>query len=97
MSIVALLTLMLLAYAQNIAFSIVSRSRNRNNIQYHLIASIFSNGVWFLTFKYLVTNNMDFIMFIPYCVGTVAGSITGQKLSMIIEKWLHLESDSHLK
>lgn len=90
-------TLMCLAFAQNVSFSIVSRSRNRDNMTYHLIAAVFSNGVWFLTFRYLVTTGMDFALFIPYTIGTVSGSLTGQKISMLIEKWLGASSDSHLK
>jgi hypothetical protein len=96
-TIISLTTLLLLAFAQNVSFSIVSRSRNRNNILYHLVAAIFSNGVWFLTFRSLLINNMNFIFFIPYCIGTVSGSIVGVKISMWIERLLHAESDSHLK
>lgn len=88
---------MLLAFAQSVSFSIVSRSRNRNNITYHIIASIFSNGVWFATFKNLLTADMSWILFIPYTVGTVSGSVTGVKISQKIEQWLGAESDSHLK
>jgi hypothetical protein len=95
--IVQMVSLMLLAFAQSISFSIVSRSRNRNNITYHMIASIFSNGIWFLTFRSLVLNGMNFILFIPYTIGTVGGSVTGVKISQWIEKILHAESDSHLK
>ena len=95
--ILQMVTLMLLAFAQSISFSIVSRSRNRNNITYHVIASIFSNGIWFLTFRSLVLNEMNFMLFIPYTVGTVGGSVTGVKISQWIEKILHAESDSHLK
>lgn len=84
--IVAVITMMLLAYAQNVSFSIVSRSRNRNHVLYHIIASILSNGVWFATFRYLVTNNMSWVLFVPYTVATVAGSVTGQKVSMWIEQ-----------
>lgn len=93
----SIITLMLLAFAQSISFSIVSRSRNRNNITYHIIASIFSNGVWFATFKNLLTADMNWILFIPYTVGTVSGSVTGVKISQKIEQWLGAESDSHLK
>lgn len=92
-----ILTLLALSFIQSISFSLVSRSRNRNNIPYHIIASIFSNGVWFLTFKLLVVNNMDIILFIPYCIGTVIGSVLGVKISMYIEKLLHATSDSHLR
>lgn len=92
----SIISLMLLAFAQNISFSIVSRSRNRNNINYHIIASIFSNAIWFLTFRSLVTNDMNFILFIPYTIGTVSGSVTGVKISMWIEKRLGAGSDDHL-
>ena len=93
----SVLYLMFLAYVQSIAFSLVSRSRNRNNIPYHIIASIFSNGIWFLTFRSLVLNEMNLILFVPYTIGTVGGSVTGVKVSQYIEKILHAESDSHLK
>lgn len=88
---------MLLAYIQSVSFSLVSRSRNRNNITYHIIASIFSNAVWFLTFRNLLLNDMNLILFVPYTIGTVSGSVTGVKVSQWIEKRLHAESDNHLK
>lgn len=86
-----------LAYVQNVSFSIVSRSRNRNNMKYHVIAATFSNGIWFLTFRQLVRSDMNFILFLPYVVGTVLGSISGVKLSMWIEKLLGASADGHLK
>jgi hypothetical protein len=89
--------ILFLAFFQNVAFSIVSRSRNRNNLTYHLIAATLSNTIWFLTFRALVTANMDFILFVPYTVGTVAGSLYGVKVSMKIETWLGAASDSHIK
>jgi hypothetical protein len=86
--------MMLMAFAQNVSFSIVSRSRNRNNIPYHLIAAVFSNGVWFMTMKYLVvTQQMGWGLFVPYTIGTVAGSVTGQRISMVIEKMIGAKSD----
>jgi hypothetical protein len=93
----AIITLMLLAFAQNVSFTVVSRSRNRNSMLYHLIAAIASNAVWFLTFRSLVTEGMDFALFVPYTIGTVSGSLTGQKVSMWIEAKLGLKSDSHIK
>ena len=90
------LSILLLAFAQNVSFSIVSRSRNRSNLRYHLIASVFSNGVWFLTFRQLVTADMSLLLFVPYTAGTVCGSLFGVKVSMTIERWLGAASDSHL-
>ena len=96
-TLISIITLLPLAFVQSVSFSLVSRSRNRNNITYHIIASIFSNAVWFLTFRELVTSNMNLMLFIPYTIGTVSGSVTGVKVSQWIEKILHAESDSHLK
>ena len=80
------LILILLAYIQNISFSIVSRARNRDNQTYHALAAIASNFVWFATFKILVTADMNWSLLAPYIFGTVAGSLTGSKVSMWIEK-----------
>lgn len=91
-----IISLTALAFAQSVSFSIVSRSRNRNHIIYHLIASFFSNAVWFLTFRSLMLNNMNLVLFFPYTAGTMAGSVTGVKISQWIEKKLGAESDSHL-
>jgi len=81
------LMMMILAFLQNVSFSIVSRSRNRSSKLFHFIAAIASNGVWFVTMKYLiVTRDMTWTLFIPYTFGTVIGSSTGQTISMWIEK-----------
>lgn len=95
--IIDVVTILVLAYIQNISFSIVSRSRNRNNLTYHMIASVFSNGIWFLTFRQLVLSDMNFMLFIPYTLGTVAGSLSGAKLSMWIEEVIGASADGHLK
>jgi hypothetical protein len=95
--LIALSTIFILAYVQNISFSIVSRSRNRNNMKYHLIASFFSNTIWFLTFRELIKADMSFSLFIPYAIGTMLGSVTGAKISIRIEKWLGATSDSHIE
>jgi hypothetical protein len=80
------LNIFLLALAQNVSFSMVSRSRNRDNMAYHAICSVFSNGLWFATMHMLVATDLSFMMAIPYIAGTVIGSIGGAKISMKIEK-----------
>ncbi len=84
-SIYSLVILLGLAFIQNVSFTIVSRARNRDKMTYHAIASVFSNGIWFLTFSILVKENMNLIMFVPYCIGTVSGSLWGAKVAMYIE------------
>lgn len=92
-----LLTMALLAFAQNVAFSLVSRSRNRSSISYHIVAAILSNAVWFLTFRHLVIAGMTWVLLAPYTVGTVCGSVFGVKVSMRIEQLLGATSDGHVK
>ena len=94
--ILAVLKILGLAFIQNISFSIVSRSRNRNNKKYHIIASLFSNSIWFLTFRELILGDMNYYLFIPYVIGTVIGSSYGMAISMKIEKWLGASADGHL-
>ena len=81
-----ILIMVLLAYIQNISFSIVSRARNRDNQTYHALAAVASNLIWFATFRLLVTADMSWTLLIPYIFGTVSGSLTGAKVSMWIEK-----------
>jgi hypothetical protein len=91
------LSILILAFAQNVSFSIVSRSRNRSSMRYHLIASVASNGMWYATMGMLMDRKMTVDFFFPYTAGTVAGSLCGVWISMRIERWLGAESDSHLK
>lgn len=91
------LYILVLAYLQNISFSVVSRARNRDNMPYLIFASVVSNSVWFLTFRALVLGEMNWLLFIPYTVGTVAGTLSGTMLSMRIERLLKATSDGHLK
>ena len=75
-----------LSFVQNISFSIVSRARNRSNQTYHAIASVFSNGLWFLTMHHLVAADLTYLLAIPYIAGTVLGSLFGSSISMRVEK-----------
>ncbi len=93
----SLLKILLLAFIQNISFTIVSRSRNRGNKRYHMIAALFSNSIWFLTFRELIKGDMNLVLFMPYVMGTIAGSTYGMMISMQIEKWLGASADGHLE
>jgi uncharacterized membrane protein YfcA len=79
------LTLLALAFVQNVSFTMVSRSRNRDNMTYHALCSVASNAVWFLTMRELVLADLTWWLIIPYVVGTVSGSLFGAKVSMRIE------------
>jgi len=79
-------TILALAFIQNISFTMVSRSRNRSNMTYHAICSVFSNGIWFLTMRELVVADLTLWLIFPYVIGTVCGSLFGAGVSMRIEK-----------
>lgn len=89
--------ILFLAFVQNVSFTIVSRSRNRDNMTYHLVAACLSNGIWFLTIRELVIADLSMDLIIPYIIGTVTGSICGAKISMLIEKMIGATSDGHMK
>ena len=78
--------ILVLAFVQNVSFSMVSRSRNRDNMTYHAVCSVFSNGIWFATMHHLVVSDLTWWLLAPYVVGTVAGSVAGAKISMFIEQ-----------
>lgn len=80
------LVILFLAFIQNVSFTMVSRSRNRDNMTYHAICSVFSNGLWFATMHFLVVSELNWLLAIPYIIGTVSGSIFGAKVSIKIEK-----------
>lgn len=80
------LILICLAFVQNVSFTMVSRSRNRDNMTYHAICSVFSNGIWFATMHQLVVADLTWWLLVPYIIGTVSGSLFGAKVSMRIEK-----------
>ncbi len=80
------LIILCLAFTQNIAFTMVSRARNRNSAKYHAICSVFSNMIWFLTMRQLVVADLSLWLLLPYVVGTVAGSLLGASISIRIEK-----------
>ena len=85
-----------LAFVQNVSFTMVSRSRNRDSMTYHAVCSVFSNGVWFLTMRELIVAELSLWLLFPYVVGTVSGSLFGARVSMRIETLIGARADSHV-
>ncbi len=94
--IVGAIWILFLAFFQNVAFSLTSRSRNRDSWRYHAVAAVGSNGVWFLTFRELVRSEMSFELIVPYVAGTVTGSLFGVRVAMAIEKAIGATADGHV-
>ena len=78
-------------FFQNFAFTIVSRARNSSSVRYHALASVGSNGMWFLQnvllIDMLTTLNMDRLaMGVCYIVLTTAGALTSHFIALRFER-----------
>ena len=80
-----------LGFVQNVAFTFVSRGRNSGSLMYHLIAAIFSNGLYaallFVSIDQVAqakANPTNFL--IVYTLSTLAGSIFAHWLALRLEK-----------
>jgi len=83
--------------AQNFAFTFVSRARNSGSLKRHMIASVFSNGVWFVS-QLIIFSQMFAIMTgkygipmavftsIYYTAFTMLGSLLAHYYSLRSEK-----------
>lgn len=94
MSITALTPELVLAWAallvvQNASFTIVSRARNSGSDMYHAIASVFSNGIWFVSQTFIIVSLLEIaqtatygvwaVLLVVYIACTVFGSVVAGK------------------
>jgi hypothetical protein len=87
-----MLYIFLISAIQNISFTLVSRSRNRDSYSYFLVASIVSNSVWFLTFKSISDLGMGIELIIPYTAGSSFGGLTGMYIGIKLERYVRKQS-----
>lgn len=81
--------------AQNASFTLVSRARNSGSISFHAVASIGSNGIWFMSqiividkiSRALRSHDWELMAFtlVFYTLFTVIGSISMHYISM---RWI---------
>jgi hypothetical protein len=82
---------------QNFAFTFVSRARNSGSLRRHVIAGIFSNGIWFVSqliiftamFQMMVGKyglKMQVFTAIYYTFWTLTGSVLAHVFSLKTEK-----------
>ncbi|MBK9223349.1 MAG: DUF1145 domain-containing protein [Saprospiraceae bacterium] len=79
---VEILKMLGLVILQNASFTLVSRARNSQSLMYHGIASVFSNGIWLLVIRQVVTNFDRIELMITYLVGSVIGSLGMHYIAM---------------
>lgn len=79
--------LLVLSAWQQMSFTLKSRSGQRDNPRYLAWASVFSNGVWYITLAPLAMNGITLDKAIPYIIGGAMGSLVGQLVGMWAERW----------
>lgn len=82
----------LILIAQNASTTWASRARNSGSVRYHSVASIFSNGVWFISFTLLTDSVLTaaamkssgqwLFLGLFYTTFTVTGATLAHYLSM---------------
>lgn len=83
--------------AQNWAFTFVSRARNSGSVKRHMVAAIFSNGIWFVSQFFIFTKmfammtgkygvSMAIFTGVYYTGLTLAGSILAHYIALKTEK-----------
>jgi hypothetical protein len=71
-----------LTILQNGSFTLVSRARNSGSLVYNGLASIASNGIWYLVFRKLSLSIDDPFLGVVYVTGAVIGSVLMQWVSI---------------
>ena len=86
-------TIIGLATAQYIAFTIISRARPRMNRSYEAYASMASNGTWLAMFGKLDQQGWEAVLFMPYIIGVMIGGNLGIGIAKHIERRFQISSD----
>jgi len=81
------------ATAQFIAFVFVSRFRQRGSFFWHAMASLFSNGAWYLTIHVFKELDSYTLLIVPYLAGIITGRTIGVLWAQYIEQKFHLVAD----
>jgi hypothetical protein len=82
---------------QNFAFTLVSRARSSGSLKRHVVAAIFSNGIWILQLQILFGGFMDYLtgkhgrlaqvgVGVYYTFFTVIGSVLAHHWALRTEK-----------
>lgn len=78
----ALVILFAITIAQNASFTLVSRARNSGSLFYNGLASILSNGIWFIVVQKVVAKPNDVATGVTYVVAATIGSVLMQWIAI---------------
>lgn len=93
----SLLVVIGLSVLQSLFYALNTRAVQRGNNKYIALTSIASGVMFYVNAVYLLSQNMPFVLFIPYMISTTLGSTLGAFFSMIIEWKAGISPDQHLE
>lgn len=76
------------------AYVFVSRLRQRGSFFWHVMASLFANGGWYVTMHILDLTEASWMLILPYVVGIIVGRTTGVVWAQYVEKRFDLKADA---
>lgn len=91
--ILTLITLAVVGFVQNMAFTAVSRSRNGGDVWHHFRIAILSNSIWFICNFFVLfgtmlksitegTTGKSIIVLLVYAIATALGSVVMMKMNL---------------
>jgi len=88
----ALWPVAVLGFLQNLSHTFVSRGRNSGSLGYHMLASVFSNGIYISLLvlsislvSYMSTTDLPVFVMV-YVLSTMSGSVTAHGLALRLER-----------
>jgi hypothetical protein len=101
-SIVDVVVVMTLGFVQSNVYTINTRFANRDHPGWPVLTGLLGGVVFMVHWTYLIGYTqsggfMPLVLMIPYTVATVYGANSGAVLSMMLEKMLGIEVDTHKK
>jgi hypothetical protein len=85
-----------LKFLDNGIHTFVRRSRNVGNTLFHNIGLLAQGLNFFFLFRFLASEDMSWIFFLPFAVGGILGGLFVQKFTIIAERKIKADPDSHL-
>lgn len=74
----------------------VRRSRNVGNTIFHNTGLLLQGLSYFLLFRFIAAENMSWIFFLPYAMGSILGGLLTHTFNMWAEKRIKADPDKHL-
>ena len=93
---IAAISVLGLSFLNTGIHTFVRRSRNVSNTLFHNAGLLCQGLNFFLLFRFLAAEDMSWIFFLPFAMGGILGGLFAQKFTMLAERKIKADPDSHL-